>query len=43
MLTHDPPHPDSPVGRQCLEPLGPTVTEAANIVEDEPIEPARYG
>ena len=26
---HDPPHPGSVIRRQCLEPLGLTVTEAA--------------
>lgn len=29
MLMHDPPHPGGVVRRQCLEPLGLTVTEAA--------------
>ena len=29
MLMHDPPHPGAVVRRQCLEPLGLTVTEAA--------------
>ncbi len=29
MLMHDPPHPGSVIRRQCLEPLGLTVTEAA--------------
>ncbi len=29
MLMHDPPHPGSFIRRQCLEPLGLTVTEAA--------------
>ena len=29
MLMHDPPHPGPFVRRQCLEPLGLTVTEAA--------------
>ena len=29
MLMHDPPHPGAFVRRQCLEPLGLTVTEAA--------------
>ena len=29
MLMHDPPHPGSFITRQCLEPLGLTVTEAA--------------
>ena len=30
MLMHDPPHPGAFIRRQCLEPLGLTVTEAAN-------------
>ncbi len=30
MLMHNPPHPGSVIKRQCLEPLGLTVTEAAN-------------
>ncbi|MDE0240607.1 MAG: HigA family addiction module antitoxin [bacterium] len=29
MPMHNPPHPGSIVERQCLEPLGPTVTRAA--------------
>ena len=29
MLMHNPPHPGSVIKRQCLEPLGLTVTEAA--------------
>jgi addiction module HigA family antidote len=29
MLMHDPPHPGAFITRQCLEPLGLTVTEAA--------------
>ena len=29
MLMHDPPHPGGVLRRQCLEPLGLTVTEAA--------------
>ena len=29
MLMHDPPHPGALIRRQCLEPLGLTVTEAA--------------
>ena len=29
MLMHNPPHPGEVVRRQCLEPLGMTVTEAA--------------
>ena len=29
MLMHDPPHPGTFIRRQCLEPLGLTVTEAA--------------
>ena len=29
MLMHDPPHPGPFIRRQCLEPLGLTVTEAA--------------
>ena len=29
MLMHDPPHPGTLIRRQCLEPLGLTVTEAA--------------
>ena len=29
MLIHDPPHPGAFIRRQCLEPLGLTVTEAA--------------
>ena len=29
MLVHNPPHPGAFVRRQCLEPLGLTVTEAA--------------
>ena len=29
MLMHNPPHPGGVVKRQCLEPLGLTVTEAA--------------
>ena len=29
MLMHDPPHPGEFIRRQCLEPLGLTVTEAA--------------
>ena len=29
MLMHNPPHPGAFIGRQCLEPLGLTVTEAA--------------
>lgn len=29
MLMHNPPHPGEVVRRQCLEPLGLTVTEAA--------------
>ncbi|MDE0538470.1 MAG: HigA family addiction module antitoxin [Rhodospirillales bacterium] len=29
MLMHDPPHPGVFIRRQCLEPLGLTVTEAA--------------
>ena len=29
MLMHDPPHPGGFIRRQCLEPLGLTVTEAA--------------
>ena len=29
MLMHDPPHPGQVIKRQCLEPLGLTVTEAA--------------
>ena len=29
MLMHNPPHPGDVVRRQCLEPLGLTVTEAA--------------
>lgn len=29
MPMHDPPHPGGIVGRQCLEPLGLSVTEAA--------------
>ena len=29
MLMHNPPHPGEFVRRQCLEPLGLTVTEAA--------------
>jgi addiction module HigA family antidote len=29
MLMHNPPHPGEAVKRQCLEPLGLTVTEAA--------------
>ena len=29
MLMHNPPHPGTVVRRQCLEPLGLTVTEAA--------------
>ena len=28
MLMHDPPHPGAFIRRQCLEPLGLTVTEA---------------
>ena len=30
MPMHDPPHPGSFLRRQCLEPLGLTVAEAAN-------------
>lgn len=30
MPMHDPPHPGGVVRRQCLEPLGLSVTEAAN-------------
>ena len=29
MLMHNPPHPGAFIRRQCLEPLGLTVTEAA--------------
>ena len=29
MLMHNPPHPGGVIRRQCLEPLGLTVTEAA--------------
>ena len=29
MLMHNPPHPGEFIRRQCLEPLGLTVTEAA--------------
>ena len=29
MLMHNPPHPGEVIKRQCLEPLGLTVTEAA--------------
>ena len=29
MLMHDPPHPGTFIRRQCLDPLGLTVTEAA--------------
>ena len=29
MLMHDPPHPGAFIRRQCLKPLGLTVTEAA--------------
>ena len=29
MLMHNRPHPGAFIGRQCLEPLGLTVTEAA--------------
>ncbi len=29
MLMHDPPHPGTVIKRQCLQPLGLTVTEAA--------------
>ncbi len=29
MLMHDPPHPGKVIKRQCLEPLGLTVTAAA--------------
>ena len=29
MLMHNPPHPGETIRRQCLEPLGLTVTEAA--------------
>ena len=29
MLMHDPPHPGSVIRRQCLDPLGLTVTDAA--------------
>ena len=29
MLMHNPPHPGTFIRRQCLEPLGLTVTEAA--------------
>ena len=29
MLMHDPPHPGAFIRRQCLEPLGLTVAEAA--------------
>ena len=29
MLMHDPPHPGEVIKRQCLEPLGLTVTAAA--------------
>ncbi len=29
MLMHDPPHPGGVIRRQCLEPLGLTVTETA--------------
>ncbi len=29
MLMHDPPHPGMVIRRQCLEPLGLTVTETA--------------
>ena len=29
MLMHDPPHPGSVIRRQCLQPPGLTVTEAA--------------
>ena len=29
MLVHDPPHPGAFIRRQCLDPLGLTVTEAA--------------
>ena len=29
MLMHDPPHPGAFIRRQCLEPLGLTVTETA--------------
>ena len=29
MLMHNPPHPGEVIRRQCLEPLGLTVTEAA--------------
>ena len=29
MLVHNPPHPGAFIRRQCLEPLGLTVTEAA--------------
>ena len=29
MLMHDPPHPGAVIRRQCLEPLGLTVTAAA--------------
>ena len=28
---HDPPHPGAFIRRQCLEPLGLTVTEAAAL------------
>ncbi len=30
MLMYDPPHPGAFIRRQCLDPLGLTVTEAAN-------------
>jgi len=32
MLMHNPPHPGEVIKRQCLEPLGLTVTEAAKGV-----------
>ncbi len=31
MLMHDPPHPGEFIRRQCLEPLGLTVTECAGL------------
>ena len=45
MLMHNPPHPGAFIRRQCLEPLGLTVTEAARglAVSRNPLAMLRNG
>ena len=38
MAMHNPPHPGGIVRRQCLEPLGLTITEAAEALPRNPNE-----